>query len=77
MPFILEHFVLSVSSRTAPLEKPHYTQLDIYDIIRSFNISRGSFNLLKRCLNIDFKSRIKLEDIIDDKWIEDYYLDKL
>tara|TARA_B100000925_G_C21983080_1_gene463195 strand:- start:15 stop:866 length:852 start_codon:yes stop_codon:yes gene_type:complete len=57
--------------------KENYTQLDIYDIIRSFNISRGSFNLLKRCLNIDFKSRIKLEDIIDDKWIEDYYLDKL
>ena len=51
-----------------------YTQLDIYDLIKAFKVDKGSYNLLKKCFSIDFKSRIKIEDILDDRWVEDYYL---
>ena len=57
--------------------KDEYTQLDIYDLLRGLKINKRCFSLLKKCFSIDYKNRINLEDIIDDKWIEEYYLGHL
>ena len=54
--------------------KDNYTQLDIYDLLKGLKINRDSFNLLKKCFNINYKNRITFEEIIDDEWIEEYYL---
>jgi len=54
--------------------KDDYTQLDIYDLIKRFNRDRSSYNLVRKCLTINCSNRISLEEIIDDNWIEDYYL---
>ena len=54
--------------------KKNYTQIDIYDLIKAFKVNKDSFNLLKQCFSINLKKRIRIEDILDDKWIEKYYL---
>ena len=54
--------------------KDNYTQLDIYDLLKGLKIKRDSFNLLKKCFNINYKNRITFEEIIDDNWIVEYYL---
>ena len=52
----------------------NYTQLDIYDLIKGFRVKGDSYNLVKKCLTLNSLNRISLEEIIDDKWIEEYYL---
>ena len=49
------------------------TQLDINDMLREFKVGK-SYNLIKSCLTINILNRIDLEDIIDNKWLEEYYM---
>jgi calcium-dependent protein kinase len=65
--------LILVSGKLIEYEE-NYTQLDIYDLIRGLKVDRNSYNLVRKCLTINSSNRISLEEIIDDKWIEDYYL---
>ena len=65
--------LILVSGNMLPY-KDSYTQLDIYDLIKTFKVKKDCFSLLKGMLMIDSKKRILIEDILDNKWIEDYYL---
>jgi serine/threonine protein kinase len=51
-----------------------YTQIDIYDIIKTFKVDNECFGLLKGLLTIDSNKRDSIEDILDNRWIEEYYL---
>ena len=65
--------LILVSGNMLPYENG-YTQLDIYDLIKTFKVKKDSFSLLKGMLMIDYNKRISIEDILDNKWIEEYYL---
>ena len=65
--------LILLSGRLIEYEE-NYTQIDICDLIKKMNVKRDNYNLVRKCLTIDSKNRVSLEEIIDDKWIEDHYL---